>query len=354
MVKRIKGDLCHDLLVAKTVGKLSFDENNNFTEWQGKTKDKFRELMGIDNIEKNACSLNIDIEEITERESFKQIRFTFESEIGAVVPCYLLVPHKVTGAVPLAITLQGHSTGFHNSIGVAKYENDAQRYDYPRNCFAIQAVNNGFAALCIEQRGMGETGSPRTFGEDVIFTPFRHTCAFTALNAINLGRTLIGERVWDVTKAIDAMEHFEDYGIDLEKIIITGNSGGGTTSYYAACFDERIKYSAPSCGFCSFEKSLMDVEHCACNYIPQICNWFEMSDLSALIAPRNLTVFAGKYDPVFPIDGVKDAFEVVKKIYKTANAEANCDLVEMPKDHYWCDDYIWPKIMEDTSRMGWW
>ena len=184
MVKRIKGDLCHDLLVAKTVGKLSFDENNNFTEWQGKTKDKFRELMGIDNIEKNACSLNIDIEEITERESFKQIRFTFESEIGAVVPCYLLVPHKVTGAVPLAITLQGHSTGFHNSIGVAKYENDAQRYDYPRNCFAIQAVNNGFAALCIEQRGMGETGSPRTFGEDVIFTPFRHTCAFTALNAI--------------------------------------------------------------------------------------------------------------------------------------------------------------------------
>ena len=79
---------------------------------------------------------------------------TFESEKGEFVPCYLLIPDTGKEKYPVAITLQGHSTGFHNSIGVVKYEQD-EAYQ-PRGQFAIQTVKNGFIALAIEQRGMGE------------------------------------------------------------------------------------------------------------------------------------------------------------------------------------------------------
>jgi hypothetical protein len=54
----------------------------------------------------------------------------------------------------------------------------------------------------------------------------------------------------------------------LEKIVITGNSGGGTASFYSACLDERIKISAPSCSFCTYDSSILDIHHCPCNQIP--------------------------------------------------------------------------------------
>jgi hypothetical protein len=97
----------------------------------------------------------------------------------------------------------------------------------------------------------------------------------------------------------------------------------------------------------------MDIHHCACNYVPDICNWFEMEDLAALIAPRPLTVIAGEIDDIFPIDGVKESFETVKKIYKAAGAENNCRLVVTPKAHMWCEDLVWPAIIEETTKLGW-
>ena len=58
------------------------------------------------------------------------------------------------------------------------------------------------------------------------------------MSAIILGRTLIGERAWDVMRAIDVLSYFKE--LDLEKIVITGNSGGGTASFYSACLEELI------------------------------------------------------------------------------------------------------------------
>ncbi len=352
MIKKLDGDLCHDILATKTERRLGFSEDRNFENWKKDVRIKFEELFGINKIAQNTCPLNVEIEEVAERDGFKQIRFTFESEVGAVVPCYLLIPYCDKEKYPVAIELQGHITGFHNSIGVAKYENDAKKY-FPRYWMGLQAVQNGFAALCIEQRGMGENGSRRTFGEDVVFVPQRQTCAYISLTAINLGRTVLGERIWDVSRAIDALKELKIDGIDLDKIMITGQSGGGTASYYAACYDERIKYCAPSCGFCSYKASIMDIEHCACNYVPAICDWFEMEDLAALIAPRSLTVYAGKLDEIFPMSGVEESFETVKQIYAAADAENNCRLVQTPREHWWCHDLMWENIVKDTSKLGW-
>ncbi len=352
MIKKLNGDLCHEILSAESEHKLAFNPNINYSDWKKEVRNKFEELFGLARISKNSCPLNIEIEEITERDKFKQIRFTFESERGAVIPCYLLIPHVKKDKYPIAIALLGHISGFHNSIGIPKYDDDEERY-FPRYNMGLQAVENGFAALCIEQRGMGENGSLRTYGEDVIFKPCRQTCAFISLTAINLGRTVLGERIWDVSRAIDALKEFKIYGIDLDKIMITGQSGGGTASYYAACYDERIKYCAPSCGFCSYQASIMDIEHCACNYVPGICDWLEMEDLSCLIAPRKLTIYSGKYDDIFPINGVRDAFDTIKKIYSVAGNENNCRLVETLKNHYWCHELVWENIVKDTVELGW-
>ena len=334
--KVINADLCHELLLKKEKQELAFSENCDYTEWKKKVKEKFTELFGLNIIAKNTCPLDLSIEWKEDKGDYELIRFTFQSEIGETVPCYLCVPKRDKKKYPVAITLQGHSTGFHNSIGVAKFDEDK---DYlSRGAFALQAVKRGFVALAIEQRGMGERRpTKQNRGQ-------KFNCQFASLVALSLGRTILGERIWDVHRAIDALSAFPV--CDTENIVITGNSGGGTVSYYAAAFDERIKTSVPSCAFCPYADSILDIWHCTCNYVPHAFEWFEMQDLACLIAPRKLAIVAGEKDDIFPICGVKKGYETVKKIYEKAGAPENCSLTVTPKAHWWCEDIVW-KIIEN-------
>lgn len=335
---RVDPNLCHDMLRDKMVGKQKLGYNNktvSFEEWKKQVKNKFIELTGIDNIKENACPLNFEIEKEEQKDGYKQIRFTIETEIGSICPVYILIPDNAKGKLPVAITLQGHSSGFHNSIGEPKPEEDPE-YATGRGKFAVQAVKEGYVAVAIEQRGMGER-RPNFSNRGGA-----KMCAYEALTAFEMGRTLIGERAWDISRVIDSLSNFEV--CDLDNVFITGNSGGGTMSFYSACYDERIKFSAPSCAFCSYETSILNVFHCDCNYIPKAFEWFEMEDLACLIAPRKLLVIAGQEDGIFPITGVRKSFETVAKIYAEAGVPENCSMVETPKGHYWCEDIVWSAI----------
>ena len=332
----VNGNKCHDLIIENMKPLYSFDESKDFESQRQILRDKFIELTGLDSIMKNACDLNLDIEYEEDKETYRKIRFTFESEKGAIVPCYLLLPKFKKDKYPVFINLQGHSTGFHISIGEPKFNGDNE--DIPRVSFALQAVERGYAALSIEQRGMGETkpqGEKRNWGK---------MCSFTAQSAFLLGRTLIGERAWDVSKAIDVLENFKE--CDLDNITIMGTSGGGTASYYSACFDERIKYCVPCCSFCPYKESILDIYHCACNFIPSAYKYFDMQDLSCLIAPRKLLIVTGKEDIIFPIEGVRRVYKVVESIYKKAGCPENSRLVETEKGHYYCPDETWKSIEE--------
>ncbi len=334
MKRFIDVDNVHEILAEENSPVLGFDEKNDYSKWREKEKNKFIELTGLDKIAKNACPLNVLIEESVVTDGYKKIRFSFESERGAFVPCYLLLPNEGVGKHKLAVVLQGHTSGFHNSIGIAKSDKDAE--GLPRNAFALQAVKNGFAALAIEQRGLGERSpiKPRRIWGD--------SCTFPAMNALLLGRTIIGERVWDISRAIDCMSEFEN--VDTSEIVVTGNSGGGTASFYAACYDERITLSVPSCSFCEYKDSIMFMYHCPCNIIPHAYEWFEMSDLACLIAPRKLISVAGRYDAIFPIEGTTKSYEKAKKIYRAAGKEENVKIVVTDKDHFWCEDLVWNAI----------
>ena len=347
MRRAVDGDLCHALLLKNNSPKLAFSEKNDINEWSLECREKLIKLLGIDKIKANFCDPDLLIEEVETTDTYKKIRFSFYSEAGALVPCYLLIPGNGNGKYPVAICLQGHTGGFHHSIGELKNEGD-EKFQ-PHTAHAFQAIDRGFAALCIEMRAMGERYSR-------IYEPkgtLPHPCSTNALTALNFGRTTIGERAYDVSRSLDMLSEIGENCLDLDKIIILGHSGGGTASFYAACYDERISYTA-SCGaFCSFEKSIMSIAHCVCNYIPDICNYFEMGDLSGLIAPRRLTIMTGRFDPIFPIDGVEDAFGVTKRIYESLGCPDNARLVISESGHVFDEKLFWSAIMEDVSKIGW-
>ena len=336
---------CHKRLYPKIKQRLAYDEYADYETWKAEVRAKFLELSGLSRIAAEpVCEPDLRIEYTERRDGYTETRFTFQSEEGYRVPCYLLLPDEGKEKYPVAITLQGHSTGFHNSVGQIKYAEDVAYQ--PRGQFGIQAVKRGFAALCIEQRGMGER-RPRIADGDCY-----NNCTYTAMQALQIGRTIIGERVWDVHKAIDLLAA-EFPQCDTDKVVVTGNSGGGTATFYSACYDERIKICAPSCAFCPYEDSILAMYHCSCNYIPSAFEWFEMQDIACLIAPRQFRVIAGVSDRIFPIDGVKRGYETVEKIYAAEKATDACSLTVTPREHWWCEDIVWNEILKAAEQLGW-
>jgi len=337
----INGIKCHETLRRTKAPLLAFREDCDYATWRAALKEKFIELTGLNVIAENACDPHLTVESDEQKDGYRQIRFVFESEVDELVPCYLLIPDTGKEKYPLAITLQGHSSGFHNSVGIIKYERDKDYH--PRGQFGIQAVRQGYIALCIEQRAMGER-RVKTENER------KRGCEFQTHNAMMLGRTTVGERVWDVSRAIDLMPTLCPL-CDMDKIVITGNSGGGTASFYAACYDERIKASIPSCAFCSYDTSIMAMHHCSCNFIPGARRWFDMGELAALIAPRPLSVIAGVKDDGFLIEGVRSAFATAKAVYTAAGCPENAALIETPRGHWWCEDIVWKTVAEAIENI---
>ena len=336
-------DLCHETLTKKTKPALAYPSNLPYGEWKDAVRKKLIELTGLDVIAENACPLNVNVEFEKDEEEYRLIRFTFESEVNETVPCYLVIPKLGKEKYPVAITMQGHSSGFHNSIGEIKFDGDVDYH--PRGQFALQAAREGFIALAIEQRGMGERNTQKKNRGS------HRLCQYQSMVALQLGRTILGERMWDISRAIDALAFFPE--ADTDKILITGNSGGGTISYYAACYDERIKLSVPSCAFCPYPESIIDIRHCNCNYIPSAFRYFDMQDLGCLIAPRRLVAISGKEDDIFPIDGVRRGMETLKAIYAESGNEDKVRLVVTPKAHWWCVDIVWKEIDEECKKLGW-
>ena len=334
-MKLINNDKVHDQLLKNNQLPLAFDPSLDYEEWKNKVAKKYAQLLKIDTIESNVCALNFEIEEKVETKEYTRYRFTFEAEKDCIVPCYLLIPKTNKAKYPVCICLQGHTPGMHISIGIAKKEEDNKKIE--SNAYALFAVQNGYAALCIEQRGMGERQPASEYRQYPI-----PTCYFPSMTALILGRTIIGERVWDISKAIDCLENFRQ--LDLEDITCLGHSGGGTATYYATCYDKRIKTAVCSCCFSTFRESIGELCHCACNYIPDIATQFDMAELSCLIAPRTLILQCGGIDTIFSIKGARQQFEKVKQIYEKAGAKDNCFFIETDTGHKFRQELVFPKL----------
>lgn len=291
---------------------------------------KLWELLGMDSF-----SLCEPIFEITSEEELNgncHIHFTLQTEEGYFTHCDLLLPPTQTGPLPLCVCLQGHSKGSHISYGVAKYSGDEEIMKGGDRDFAVRAVKEGFAALAIEQRAFGLCGG----------TEYGPACERPAMTAILMGRTLMGERIWDIMRVLDAVEtHFEDT-ITLTGSVLMGNSGGGTATFYGACLEHRFDGYMPSCAISTYRDSIIDLHHCTCNYIPGVAKYFDMGDLAVLIAPKKLVVVSGAHDDIFPIHGVREVFATMQELYRASGAEGNCALVVGAEGHRFYADDAWP------------
>ncbi len=95
-----------------------------------------------------------------------------------------------------------------------------------------------------------------------------------------------GVEAWNSIRAIDYLETLPT--VDETRIAITGRSGGGAYSWFAAALDDRIDVAVPVAGITDLQNHVVDgcVEgHCDCMYFVNYFGW-DYNRLAALVAPR--------------------------------------------------------------------
>jgi len=311
-----------------------------FDDWQESFREELRELLGHPTIEAAGVpDLAPKRVGTTRAYDHTHEKWVVRTEPGIRVPFYLLLPDDADPPYPVVVAVHGHGeTG--KELYVGRFETEEQRLkivDGDRD-IAVQAVERGYAAIAPDMRGFGELApSDREWeGESA--------CRTMQLHAQLFGRSLIGDRVWDVTRLLDFAAEADR--LDADRVAVTGNSGGGTVTLFAAAVEERIDVAVPSAYFCTFADSIAAMCHCACNYLPGVLGLGEMYDVAGLVAPRPFLAVAGAEDPIFPIEGTREAFDRLQSVYDGAGAPDRCALHVGAGGHRYYRDGVWPFVEE--------
>ena len=305
--------------------------------WQQALRAELIRAIGLDRIASAATRMPVVVRrgEYRMDDHFRE-DWEIWTEPAFRVPFFLLRPIDAQGRRPLVLTPHGHSKhGRYVYAGI-----DASGKPVPvegDRDMALQAVRQGYIAIAPEARAFDESRFTSDQESDAL-----HSCVDWQMRALMCGRTLIGERVWDIMRLIDYAATRND--VDSSRIVITGNSGGGTISLFAAAIDERISISIPGSFFCTFAASIGSIHHCPCNFFPGMLELGEMADFAGLIAPRPFLAVNGERDPIFPSPATKEAFAALQRIYTVADAGDRCELFIGDGEHRYFAEPVWPFV----------
>ena len=297
-----------------------------FKAWQKKFRAELKDALGVSIIEQQLKGYKPTLEQIDSEDLGFAVRERWQiwTEPDVNIPFIMIRPKTVEGKVPLVITPHGHGKNTEQYAGVyVSPEDSISAVDGQRN-MAYLFAQQGFITITPAARGFAGTMIDED-SEDV------SCCALLMCRDALVGRTPVGDRVWDIMKILDWA--LAELPVDENKVIVTGNSGGGTQSVYAGAIDTRISICMPASSFSSYEASIGVQEHCACNYVPGVMNLGDMGDVLGLVAPRPLCLIQGKDDPIFPVEGAKEQFETIRKVYEAAGVPDTCELYIGPEGH---------------------
>jgi dienelactone hydrolase len=263
----------------------------------------------------------LDVKVVSEEklDGYVRKKITFAAEKGDRVPAWLLIPTGTSGKLPAMLCLhQTIAIGKDEPVGLGKQESKQQ---------ALHLVKRGYVCLAPDYPSFGDY-------------QYDFKAAFKA------GDYASGtmKAIWNNMRAIDVLESLPE--VDKTRIGAIGHSLGGHNALFTAAFDERIKATVTSCGFCSFAKYYGGnlKGWTSDRYMPRIASEygndpkkvpFDFTDVLTAIAPRAVFVMAPTRDSNFDIDGVKDVLQAVTPVYEKLKAADKLKAIHPDAGHEW-------------------
>ena len=274
----------------------AFDASKDFANWQKGARASLIELVGLNKMASELADFKPKVTLGDDEEvggEFSRALCSIETEPGVVVPFYLLIPKTGNSGqrFPLMICPHGHDTkGLHSYAGAFKDEAHRQQILGREGNIAEQAALRGFIAIAPATRGL----AAELLIPDLNGRHGKRPCRAQLMHCLVAGRTPQAERIWDMQRLLDWAEKHPQ--VDTDKIVMTGNSGGGVLTAYTAAIDPRIRVAIPSCSFTSMASSSGYIFHCDCCVVPGLRDWGDWAEIGGLVAPRHLLIVHGLKD----------------------------------------------------------
>ncbi len=274
-------------------------EIKSLSDWKqrrGEYRKQLFEMLGLDPLPERTA-LKPVVTGRVEHEEFTVENVHFQSRPGLYVTGNLYVPKKRVGKLPAILYVCGHGRVKRNGVS---YGNKTH-YQHHGGWFA----RNGYVCLTIDTLQLGEI-------EGIHHGTYNHGMWWWN----SRGYSSAGAEAWNCIRALDYLQSRDE--VDGERIGVTGRSGGGAYSWWIAALDERIKVAVPVAGITSLTNHVVDgcVEgHCDCMYMVNTYRW-DFAQVAALVAPRPLLISNTDKDRIFPLDGVVDVYNKVRRIYE--------------------------------------
>jgi dienelactone hydrolase len=229
-----------------------------------------------------------------DKDGYRLENVLFYSYPGWQVNATVYVPLDVDPPFPAVVIPVGHSG------------KQFESYQLPAQFFA----RCGYLALLFDPPGQA---GEKQAGND----HFRD-----GVRCYLVGETSSRYFIGDALRCIDYLETRED--VDLSQgVAMTGVSGGGTTTTFAALLDDRITVAGPSC--CVSPLSDLDITQCyaGCpetHMVGRYAAGIDEVDLLCAAVPVPLLLMAGEYDEVFHAEDTRRLAGEVRAFYERSGA----------------------------------
>ena len=135
---------------------------------------------------------------------------------------------------------------------------------------------------------------------------------------------LLGLQLWNSIRALDFIENLPE--VDSDRLVCTGESGGGTQTYNLYAVDDRLCAAAPVCMVSSVMQG-----GCVCENAPGLRFDTNNMEIGAMIAPKPLLLVNSTQDWTKHTPQVE--YPTIQSIYSLYGCEENIQQVQIDAPH---------------------
>lgn len=262
--------------------------------WQNDVRAQLARLLRIDDLQRAKVPLAAKVLSTSERPGYVLQEVEIASTAGRRIKAMLTLPRGWRLPYPAVVCIHGHGGNRRTAY------NEARVY----KTFGTELAQLGYATATVD------------VGQHEVY---------------EAGRTLLGERLWDLMRAVDLL--LAQDGVDRTRIGCAGLSLGGEMSMWLAAMDTRIA-ACVSCGFLTVMDQ-MERDHCMCWKLDGLRELVDFADIFSLVAPRPLLCQNGLLEPEtqFIVPLAREALREIRPIYADLGAAGNIALDVHPGAH---------------------
>ena len=293
----------------------------DFSAWRVQARQKLLEC--ISPAPPAPAAYAVEVLETERREGYEARKILFNLSGWSRVPAYLLVP-DAEGPHPAVLLLHDH--GAHFTIGKEKMVRpfhvpeltalDAD--DWCARCYDGQYVGDylaahGYVVLAVDALFWGERGRKE-------YARYDSQQALSA-NLLQMGLSWGGYIAWDDLRSAEFLASLPM--VDKEKVGAMGFSMGAHRAWMTAAGTDAVKAAAAVC-WMNTTDSLMTLTNnqnkggsAYAMLVPGLRQWMDYPHVASIACPKPLLLVNGLRDKLFPVQGVKEAYAVMRQVWES-------------------------------------